>query len=79
MTERAAAIGIIGGSGLYQMEGVENPTEQQVQTPFGGPDFRAPAAVLGAASAASARVIRMPRAIRETIGILPFAFLFIRR
>src|SRR5881394_2595564 len=37
MTERAPAIGIIGGSGLYEMEGVENPTEQQVKTPFGDP------------------------------------------
>src|SRR5437762_10308326 len=37
MTERAPAIGIIGGSGLYQMEGVEDPTEQQVKTPFGDP------------------------------------------
>ncbi|CAN5657451.1 S-methyl-5'-thioadenosine phosphorylase [soil metagenome] len=33
----APAIGIIGGSGLYQMEGVENPTEHQVETPFGAP------------------------------------------
>jgi len=37
MTENAPAIGIIGGSGLYQMEGVENPTEQRVRTPFGDP------------------------------------------
>src|SRR6476469_3670587 len=37
MTEHAPAIGIIGGSGLYQMEGVENPTEHRVQTPFGEP------------------------------------------
>jgi len=37
MTENAPAIGIIGGSGLYQMEGVENPTEQKVETPFGDP------------------------------------------
>jgi 5'-methylthioadenosine phosphorylase len=37
MTEDRPAIGIIGGSGLYQMEGVENPTEQQVETPFGDP------------------------------------------
>jgi 5'-methylthioadenosine phosphorylase len=37
MTDNAPAIGIIGGSGLYQMEGVENPTEQQVKTPFGDP------------------------------------------
>lgn len=37
MTENAPAIGIIGGSGLYQMEGVENPTEQRIETPFGDP------------------------------------------
>src|SRR5687768_2090860 len=37
MIEERAAIGVIGGSGLYQMEGVENPTEQRVETPFGDP------------------------------------------
>ena len=37
MNDDAPAIGIIGGSGLYQMEGVENPTEQEVETPFGPP------------------------------------------
>ena len=37
MSEETPAIGIIGGSGLYQMEGVENPTERRVQTPFGDP------------------------------------------
>jgi 5'-methylthioadenosine phosphorylase len=37
MTEDRPAIGIIGGSGLYQMEGVENPTERRVETPFGNP------------------------------------------
>src|SRR6478735_4553056 len=37
MTEPAPAIGIIGGSGLYQMEGVENPIEQRLPTPFGDP------------------------------------------
>jgi 5'-methylthioadenosine phosphorylase len=37
MSEDRAAIGIIGGSGLYQMESVENPTEQRVTTPFGDP------------------------------------------
>lgn len=31
------AIGIIGGSGLYQMDGVENASEQRVKTPFGEP------------------------------------------
>ena len=37
MNDDTPAIGIIGGSGLYQMEGVENPTEQRVETPFGEP------------------------------------------
>lgn len=37
MNQAAPAIGIIGGSGLYQMEGVEHPTEQWVDTPFGAP------------------------------------------
>jgi 5'-methylthioadenosine phosphorylase len=37
MSKDAPAIGIIGGSGLYQMEGVEDPSEQRVQTPFGDP------------------------------------------
>jgi len=37
MSENTPAIGIIGGSGLYQMGGVEHPTEQRVQTPFGDP------------------------------------------
>jgi 5'-methylthioadenosine phosphorylase len=37
MTANAPAIGIIGGSGLYQMEGVEDPVEQRVGTPFGEP------------------------------------------
>jgi 5'-methylthioadenosine phosphorylase len=37
MNEQAPAIGIIGGSGLYQMEGVEDSREQRVETPFGAP------------------------------------------
>jgi 5'-methylthioadenosine phosphorylase len=37
MTANAPAIGIIGGSGLYQMEGVEDAVEQRVETPFGEP------------------------------------------
>src|SRR2546421_3013559 len=37
MNGESAAIGIIGGSGLYQMEGVEDPTERRVPTPFGDP------------------------------------------
>src|SRR6266516_3849320 len=37
MKEQIPAIGIIGGSGLYQMEEVQNVTEHQVDTPFGPP------------------------------------------
>src|SRR5438874_8358257 len=37
MNGESAAIGIIGGSGLYQMEGVEDPAERRVSTPFGAP------------------------------------------
>lgn len=31
------AIGIIGGSGLYQMDDLENRQEHQLDTPFGPP------------------------------------------
>jgi 5'-methylthioadenosine phosphorylase len=37
MSEETPAIGIIGGSGLYQMEGVTEPSEQKIETPFGSP------------------------------------------
>jgi 5'-methylthioadenosine phosphorylase len=37
MNGETSAIGVIGGSGLYQMEGVEEPTERRVSTPFGDP------------------------------------------
>src|SRR5438128_2567258 len=37
MKESAPAIGIIGGSGLYQMEQLRNATEQRIETPFGSP------------------------------------------
>jgi 5'-methylthioadenosine phosphorylase len=30
-------IGIIGGSGLYKMEALQNVAEVQVKTPFGDP------------------------------------------
>lgn len=33
----AASIGIIGGSGLYQIEGLEDVREHNVETPFGNP------------------------------------------
>jgi 5'-methylthioadenosine phosphorylase len=32
-----ATIGVIGGSGLYAMEGLQDVVEQRVQTPFGDP------------------------------------------
>ncbi len=31
------AIGVIGGSGLYQIDGLESPTEHSIATPFGQP------------------------------------------
>jgi 5'-methylthioadenosine phosphorylase len=37
MSEETPAIGIIGGSGLYQMEGVTDPSQQKIETPFGSP------------------------------------------
>ena len=37
MSNEAPAIGIIGGSGLYQMEEVRDPTEHTIETPFGPP------------------------------------------
>ena len=36
-TEARAAIGIIGGSGLYEMNGLSNTREIRVKTPFGDP------------------------------------------
>jgi 5'-methylthioadenosine phosphorylase len=37
MANQAAAIGIIGGSGLYQMEELREATEIRIDTPFGSP------------------------------------------
>ena len=37
MKEQIPAIGVIGGSGLYQMEEVQDVTEHKVNTPFGSP------------------------------------------
>lgn len=41
------AIGIIGGSGLYQIEGLENAEEITVETPFGPPSDALVKGVLG--------------------------------
>ena len=37
MNSDTPAIGIIGGSGLYQMEELRNASEHQIDTPFGSP------------------------------------------
>src|SRR5437764_3727753 len=37
MKDGIPAIGIIGGSGLYQMEQLRDATEQKIETPFGSP------------------------------------------
>lgn len=37
MNDNAPAIGIIGGSGLYQMEGFTGQDEHEIHTPFGAP------------------------------------------
>src|SRR3954469_591569 len=37
MGNKAPAIGIIGGSGLYQIEGLQNNSEHTIDTPFGAP------------------------------------------
>jgi 5'-methylthioadenosine phosphorylase len=37
MSDQIPPIGVIGGSGLYQMEGLRDTTEHKVDTPFGSP------------------------------------------
>ena len=37
MKNDVPAVGVIGGSGLYELEGLQNPTEHKVDTPFGAP------------------------------------------
>jgi 5'-methylthioadenosine phosphorylase len=37
MKSNNPAIGILGGSGLYQIEGFSNPQEHAIETPFGAP------------------------------------------
>ena len=51
-----ALVGIIGGSGLYQMDALENAQEQRIDTPFGAPsDVLVTGQVHGAAVAFLAR------------------------
>ena len=56
MNEQLPAIGIIGGSGLYQMEELRDATEQKIETPFGPPSD-----VLVAGKLAGRQVYFLPR------------------
>ena len=37
MSEERARLGVIGGSGLYEIEGLEGSRELSIETPFGAP------------------------------------------
>jgi 5'-methylthioadenosine phosphorylase len=56
MNSDRPAIGIIGGSGLYQMEELRNATEHKIDTPFG-----APSDVLIAGQISDRQVYFLPR------------------
>src|SRR6516164_1804863 len=59
MSAEPAAIGIIGGSGLYQIEGLQGLEEISVDTPFGKPSDN-----LVAGTANGRRVYFLPRHAR---------------
>ena len=59
MSDEPAAIGIIGGSGLYQIEGLQDLEELSVDTPFGKPSDN-----LVAGSTKGRRVYFLPRHAR---------------
>ncbi|MES2475298.1 MAG: S-methyl-5'-thioadenosine phosphorylase [Verrucomicrobiota bacterium] len=56
MSEKDAAIGVVGGSGLYEMEGLEEISSRRIRTPFGDPSD---ALVMG--KIAGRRVCFLPR------------------
>ncbi len=56
MNDQTPAIGIIGGSGLYQIDGFHDPQEHQIETPFGAPSD----AIIGGV-VAGRRVFFLPR------------------
>ena len=58
MSESKVKIGVIGGSGLYAMEGLINIREVEVETPFGAPS--APY-IIGELSGVNAELIFLPR------------------
>jgi 5'-methylthioadenosine phosphorylase len=47
MSDQRAAVGVIGGSGLYQIGGLESPGEIEVDTPFGKPSDSIVTGLLG--------------------------------
>lgn len=47
MNQRDIRIGIIGGSGLYEMAGLEKPTWRKIETPWGAPSDEFLLATLG--------------------------------
>jgi 5'-methylthioadenosine phosphorylase len=47
MKNKSPAIGVIGGSGLYQMDGLRDATERKIDTPFGAPSDALIGGVLG--------------------------------
>jgi len=54
--EQEPAIGVIGGSGLYEMEGLESVESHQLETPFGSPSDAIVSGMLG-----GRRVFFLPR------------------
>lgn len=54
--EKEPAIGVVGGSGLYQMEGFEEISEETVRTPFGDPSDKVVTGKIG-----GRRVCFLPR------------------
>ena len=55
-TKSEPAIGIVGGSGLYEMEGLEGLEECEIQTPFGKPSDKVVTGLIG-----GRRVCFLPR------------------
>ncbi len=57
----ATRIGIVGGSGLYEMDGLEDVREQAVETPFGSPSDRYVIGRLPLAGGESVELVFLPR------------------
>ncbi|MEO6870608.1 MAG: S-methyl-5'-thioadenosine phosphorylase [Chthoniobacterales bacterium] len=60
MNQDTAAIGIIGGSGLYQIDGFHDPQDHEIETPFGKPSD----AIIGG-EVGGRRVYFLPRHARD--------------